>query len=328
MSKDEDLEIFIVDEDETPETDTPETETPETESSEEDVVLEVIDDTPEEDQGRKPLNPEEIEELANDELEDYSGKVKNRLIKYKRAIHDERRKKDAVVREHEALAAYAKALQAENAKLKTNLFEGEKVLVSTLGSDIENRLAVARNAYKTAYENGDIDAQLAAQERIASLVQQDHQLKNYQPTLQPEQNDVPYELNQQASVPRPDLKAIMWQEQNSWYGDQSKPLHMEMTASAMGLHQRLVTQYGNDFANTDDYWSTIDQTMRNRFPEFFGTPAKQPPKAPPVNVAPVSRSVSPKRRTLTKSQARVADALGVSRDAYYEQLMKMEKGSN
>ena len=43
------------------------------------IEIKVEDDTPEEDRGRKPLPSEMVEELENDDLGEYSDKVKKRL---------------------------------------------------------------------------------------------------------------------------------------------------------------------------------------------------------------------------------------------------------
>jgi hypothetical protein len=44
----------------------------------------------------------------------------------------------------------------------------------------------------------------------------------------------------------------------------------EMTASALGLHQKLTKQNGANYVGTDEYWKAIDTTMRRRFPEYYG----------------------------------------------------------
>ena len=71
-----------------------EKEVQEQESQEKDFELEIEDDTPEQDRGRQPLPEDMVKELEEDELEDYSEKVKTRLKQMKKVWHDERREKE------------------------------------------------------------------------------------------------------------------------------------------------------------------------------------------------------------------------------------------
>jgi len=105
----------------------------------------------------------------------------------------------------------------------------------------------------------------------------------------------------------------------------------EMTKNALGLHQKLVSERGPQYAGTDEYWGVVDKTMRRRFPDYFGDevengeakPATREPKAAPV-VAPASRTRSPKKIVLKQSQLTIAKKLGLTPEQYARELMKME----
>ncbi len=146
-----------------------------------------------------------------------------------------------------------------------------------------------------------------------------HQIKSHAATLQGARTEVQQPAQQ--VVPQPDSKTTAWQERNSWWG--SDP---EMTASALGLHQKLERDRGPQFVGSDGYWQTIDTTMRRRFPEYFGDDQKAAPKSRAANVvAPASRSTSPKKIRLTSSQVSIAKKLGVTPEQYARELMKVEQ---
>ena len=292
------------------------TETPVSNAEKPDI--EVEDDTPEQDRGREPMPKELVEELENDELDDYSDKVKQRLKQMKKVWHDERREKEREAREKAEALTAAQRLLAENRRLKSTLSNGEMTLIESYKQSAEYEAAQAKRAYREAYESGDADKLVEAQEELNNANYRLQQLKSYRPTLQ--EPEEPVHMPQQTvEVPRPDTKTMAWQERNQWYGSDT-----EMTASALGLHQKLVTERGPQFAGSDEYWGVIDKTMRRRFPEYFGdevVPDK--PKAANI-VAPASRSRSPKKIVLKQSQIAIAKKLGLTPEQYARELMKME----
>lgn len=282
--------------------------------------VEVVDDTPEEDRGREPMPKEIVEELEADELDEYSDKVKTRLKQMKKVWHDERREKERVLREQrEAVAATQKLLE-ENRKLKETLSKGEQDLLETYRKAAEYEQEAAKRAYREAYEAGDTDKVLEAQEMLNSASYKMQQINNYRPTLQQPEQTV--ESPQQVQQPQLDQKTIAWQERNSWWGSDD-----EMTASALGLHQKLVRERGPQYAGTDEYWDAIDKTMRRRFPEYFGEELETETRAAkPANVvAPASRSRSPKKIVLKQSQLAIAKKLGLTPEQYAKELMKVGK---
>ena len=290
---------------------------------EEKPVIEVEDDTPEEDRGREPMPKDIVEELDADELEEYSDKVKTRLKQMKKVWHDERREKERAFREQQEAISVAQRIFDENRRLKATLSQGEQSLVGSWQQAAKLEAEQARRAYKEAYESGDSEKLIAAQEAMQNASYRLNQLSNYQPTLQNTEPEV--QLPQpQVNVPTPDRKALAWQERNEWWGSDE-----EMTAAALGLHQKLIRQYGNNHAGTDEYWQAIDTTMRKRFPEHFGEPekptgTKQASRTANV-VAPASRSTSSKKIVLKQSQIMIAKKLGLTPEQYAQEVMKMER---
>lgn len=283
-----------------------------------DIDIDVEDDTPPEDRNRQPLPKELVDELEADELDDYSDKVKVRLKQMKKVWHDERREKERALREQNEAISAAQRLMQENQQLRNTLSQGEGTLLQSFKHSASIELNTARQAFKDAYESGDADKLVAAQEHLQDVQRRISQLKAYKPTLQAAEQPV-QNVQQQSVIPTPDQKTIAWQERNSWWGTDP-----EMTASALGLHQKLEKQHGNGYVGTDEYWSSIDTTMRRRFPEYFGETETKAPRAgkSATVVAPASRSTSSKKIVLSQSQVNLAKKLGITPEQYAREFAK------
>jgi hypothetical protein len=305
------------------EDDTPEIEAKESEKPE----IEVVDDTPEADRDRDPMPKEIVDELEADELEEYSDKVKARLKQLKKVWHDERREKERLQREQQETLSVTQRLLEEKRRLESTLQNGEQSLLDSYKQSAEYETEMARRAYREAYEAGDAEKLLEAQEKLTAATYKSEQLRQYKPTRQVVDEDVQPPVETQPQAPQPDAKTLAWQERNTWYG--AEP---EMTASALGLHQKLITERGPQFAGTDEYWTTVDKTMRRRFPEYFGESetnaesdtASARAHKPAQVVAPATRSRSPKKIVLSKSQVALAKRLGLTNEQYARELAKTE----
>ena len=285
--------------------------------------VEIEDDTPPEDRGREPLPKEIVQELENDELEDYSEKVRVKLKQMKKVWHDERREKEQALREQQEALAAAQRMLDENRSLKARLSRGEQTFLNTYKTAAELELDAAKRSYKEAYDSGDTDKLLEAQEKLSEVQYKLQKVREYTPSLQEPENNV--QDQQQIQVSRPDPKAAAWQERNTWFGQDE-----EMTSLALGLHQKLVKQYGNAYPSTDEYWQKVDDTMRRRFPDYFGNDSASPDrsgeaqKKPSTVVAPATRSTSSKKIVLKQSQLNIARKLGLTPEQYAREIMKME----
>lgn len=290
--------------------------------------IEVEDDTPEEDRGHTPMPKEIVEELEADELEDYSEKVKQRLKQMKKVWHDERREKERAMREQKEAFQLAQKALKENKDLKATLTKGEETLVATYKQAAELEMKNAERAYKEAHELGDTDQMLDAQRQLTAASYKLQQAQTFKPrTLQTSEVEVQTEAND-FQVPAPDQKTLAWQERNTWFGQEQ-----DMTALALGLHQKLERERGPEFIGTDEYWQTVDTTMRRRFPDYFGEdettdgggkPVQRTEKKPATVVAPASRSRSSKKIVLKQSQLAVAKKLGLTPEQYAREFAKLE----
>jgi hypothetical protein len=303
----------------------------------EDIEFEIQDDIPDEDKDpvtgkeRTPMPQELVQELEQDELEEYSDKVKTRLKQMKKVWHDERRAKESAFRERQAAEEFAQKVFEENKKLKETLSSGEKSYIDTAKNAANLELEMAKRQYKEAYEAGDSDQIIEAQTKLAEANYRVQKVNEYRPSLQQPENDVNSQSSTQVEVPRPDQKTLAWQERNQWWG-----VDEEMTALALGYHQKLEKQHGRQYVGTDEYWQNIDNTMRRRFPEYFGEeetsdgggkPVQRTETKPATVVAPASRSTSSKKIVLTKSEVNLAKKFGLTPEQYAKEKQRLEKAN-
>jgi len=291
--------------------------------------IEIVDDTPEQDRGRQPMPKELVDELENDELDEYSDKVKTRLKQMKKVWHDERREKERAYREQQEAVALAQKLVEENKKLKSNLSDGEKTLLDQYKQSAELQMAAAERMYRDAYESGDTDRVVEAQKKMNEAAYLQQQIANYRSAHALQKSDNEVNVPQQAAQrPVLDAKTKAWQERNTWWGTDS-----EMTATALGLHQKLERERGAGFIGTDEYWQAIDKTMERRYPEYFGEetedgggkPVSNSDRRPATVVAPASRSRSAKKVKLNQSQYSIAKKLGITPEQYAQEFVKLSK---
>ena len=282
------------------------------------IEVEIVDDTPKEDRDRKVSDPPE--EVTEEELGDYSDKVRNRIKHFSKGYHDERRAKEQALREREELERYAQQLVAENKGLKTSQGKNQTVLLEQAKRGTAGELEVAKREYKEAYEAGDSEAVIEAQEKLTVAKIKADRLDNIRlPTLQDDGSPVEEVNTQPAPVPVDD-RANEWAVANPWFGSDD-----EMTSYVLGLHSKLV-KTGVD-PQSDSYYETINARMRQMFPEEFGGETK--PKRQANVVAPATRSTSPKKVTLTKTQVNLAKRLGVPLEDYARQVaIEMRKSAD
>ena len=282
------------------------------EKKEIEVEVEVVDDTPKADRGRKASKPPE--DLTDDELEDYSDKVRKRIQHFSKGYHDERRAKEASQRERQEMEAFAKTLVDENNKLKGSVEKNQAALLEQAKKNSAIEVLSAKRAYKRAYEAGDADKLLDAQDKLTTAKIKSDKLGDFEPeSLQ--QAEIPVQIPPEALI-QPDTKASDWASENSWFGSDD-----EMTAYAMGVHSKLVKQ-GVD-TTSDDYYETINARMRNTFPEEFGEIEEleeRPSKRQSNVVAPATRSTAPRKVRLTQTQVAIAKKLGVPLDLYAKKV--------
>ena len=312
-----------------------ESEAKKVQASEEEFDLEIVDDTPPQDRGRKPMG-EPPEDVTDDELKSYDEKVQKRLKKFTKGYHDERRAKEEALRERLAAEEFAKKLYEENLALQKQLAEGSKIFIEQGKSSAQLELEQAKKKYKDAYENGDVDAVAEAQAEIAAATLKLDKAQNLKPI---EVQEKPEYSPAKTTAPKEDTKLKSWLDENPWYGDESTPEHTIMSATALGVHNALIKQYGQGFVGSDDYYEKINARMRQSFPDYFRSqevqddPEEEEPQQRQTTprakqstvVAPASRSTSPKKVKLSASQVAIAKRLGVPLELYAKKVAEQQE---
>jgi|NOAtaT_6_FD_contig_111_628961_length_4255_multi_4_in_0_out_0_2 hypothetical protein len=311
-----------------------------------DVKIEIVDTRKQED--RRPKKAEAKAESSDDEseIESYGTRVKKRIDKLKYEYHEERRQKEEASRLRDEAITYAQRIQEENKRLSALVTDSQKAIQQQITERAKAAGALAEAELRRAHESGDADAIVKAQQSLTRAQLTEAAAPSYasQIAAKLRESKVDYEppnvLSQAAkSVPQPDAKASRWQADNQWFGKDP-----EMTSFAYGVHQKLISEHGQDYATSDAYYEAINKRMRQVFPDRFSeedeidfeadqaeveTRAAAPRKASkrmPV-VAPATRSSgsAPRKVQLTATQVALAKRLGLTPQQYAMQVMKEMK---
>ena len=300
----------------------------------EEVEVEVVDDTPPEDRNRpKRTEGTQPDIPDDDEINSYKGDVQKRIKQLKYEYHEERRQKEEAKRTSDEAVAHAQRLVEENKKLRKTLDDGESVLVEQAKGRIDAQLAKARQEYKEAYESGDPDKIVDAQEKLGQVQNEKFRVDNYKPQVRADEPATPpTQASAQSKVKEPTGKDKEWLDKNSdWF---NKDGYEEMTGYAHGVHAKLVKAGINPLLDPEEYYQRVDSNLRKAFPDYFNednedkqsaeTEEVEAPQRPAGNVvAPVNRSAKkPRKVQLTSTQIALAKRLGLTPEQYAQQLLK------
>jgi hypothetical protein len=264
--------------------------------------IEVVDDTPEPDRNRAPMK-EAPAEVTDDELAQYSEGVKKRIQHFSKGYHEERRAKESALREREEALRLAQNLVEENKRLQGSLGQGQQALLEQAKKVVANEVASAKAKLKEAHEAFDTDGIVAAQEELAKAVNKAERVNNFKPAVA--QAPAPVVQPAPSVAPPPvDDKARAWLRANPWFETNNR-----MRAIALEVDKELVSN-GVD-PTSDEYYQRINQEVRQLFPDAF-----PPERKKSSVVAPATRSVAPRKITLTQSQVQIAKRLGLTNEQY------------
>lgn len=290
-----------------------------------DLQVEVIDDTPPEDKNR-PRRTGAPDLGDEDEVAQYSEKVKKRISKLKYEFHEERRRAEELERQQQALADFAKRVREENQHLKKALQSGQTIIADQMQNRVESEFENAKRRLREAVELGDIDKQVDAQRDIARLAVEADKVRSFRPIEieEPEAEPEP-RYEQQTPPPKPDAKTLAWAKKNTWFGRDR-----EMTDFARHIHDRLVV-FDRVSPTTDEYWEKLDGEMRKRYPHIAGDADDEDVRTPPpkqsVVVAPVKRNSAPPRKVqMSASEVAIAKRLGLTIEQYAAEKLRSMNG--
>jgi len=271
--------------------------------------IEVVDDTPEADRGRKPM-AEPPKEFAEDELTKYDESVQKRIKHFTKGYHEERRAKEAAQREREEALRFAESMANENKRLKGSVNQNQTALLEQAKKVVNNEIEDAKRRYKEAYDSGDSDRLVEAQEALTTAKIRADKVNNFKPApLQVDETPVQVSKESQ-QPPQHDEKLTAWLDKNRWYGSNKR-----VTSFALGVHEELVDE--GIRVGSDEYYRRIDDTLRETFPSVVGESADaKPQRTKSNNVAPATRSTAPRKIVLTQTQVNLAKRLGVPLELY------------
>jgi hypothetical protein len=259
-------------------------------------------------------------EGSADELDEYSTKVQKRIDKLTARLRETQRREEAAL-------AYAKSVQTRAQQLEERFKKSDQERVVATKGRLETEVATLKQIIRKAREEGDIDTETEAQERLTSALYDQRRLAEAEGYRQSQAAQQAQQVQQQAYAQQqqpaqtrraePDPKAEDWAERNPWFGQD-----VAMTHAAQGIHMQLVRDERFD-PTSDEYYDELDRRMQASFPhKYAGGNASPAPSAnrPVQTVAPASRSsgVNKARRSvkLSPSQVAIAKKLGVPLEEY------------
>jgi hypothetical protein len=290
----------------------------------EEFEIEIEDDTPPEDRGREPMPKPLVEELEQDELDNYDEGVKQKLKQMRKVWHDERREKEQAAREQQEALALAQKLMNENKRFKNIIETGSKEYANTLQNAANLQLEMAKQKYREAYDSGDSERIMEANQILQAANLRLIQAQNFVPPSLQEENFV-VQNQEETQVSRPNNPLLStWLQKNPWYGPDD-----EMTATALGIHKK-IERSGDVAVGSEKYFAILDKTMRRRYPEYFDTEETETKARPETRskpstvVAPAVRSTASNKIKLKASQVNLAKKLGLTAEQYALELRRLE----
>lgn len=297
------------------------------------IEVEVVDDTPPEDRNRKPAPPPK--EVTDDELAAYSESAQKRIKHFTKGYHDERRAREEAERQRDEMTRLTQGMYQELVQLRSNNDRSQNVMIEQAKKQVAGEIEAAKRMYKEAYESGDPDAVLAAQEALTTAKIRAEKVASFKPKpLQNKGNTVQSNTNtsvaptqkpqpQPRRAPQPDAKAEAWREDNQWFGG-TEPHEREMTEFALAVDRTLQGE-GVD-PRSDEYYEKINSRMRRVYSDYFqngDSEASGSRTASSNVVAPATRSTAPKKVRLSPSQVSIAKRLGISNEQYAREAAKL-----
>ena len=286
------------------------------EVKEEIEVEQVPEDKTFENEREVKVKPEE-----KDELKDYSEGVQKRIAKLTRKMREAERQREEAVQ-------YAQSVTQQKNQAEKRLSKLDKSYVSEFESRVTTSLAAAKQALKNAIESQDVEAQISAQEQLATLSVENARLNalKINEAEAPKQKEVRVNPQQQQPVQQSDPRAEEWAASNSWFGNDTA-----MTYTAFDIHKKLVEEEGYD-PKSDEYYVEVDSRIRLEFPHKFGKVENNTTERvkPTQAVASANRSSSTGRKKtvrLSPSQVAIAKRIGVPLEEYAKQVNNITEGN-
>ena len=236
-----------------------------------------------------------------------------------------------LIRQRKERDEHIQALIQKNEELSTNLRTKDKE-VNVLGKSsldasekqLTDKIELARSVYAEAFEEGDKERVLKAQEMLndaqIDLKSVTAAKNNYQ-----EIEDVPQQAQPQQQVrqqPANDPRAEDWASKNDWFGKDNV-----MTAAALAIDAELKGE-GYDPAD-QDFYQEIDNRLKQAFPQKLGESqerVQENTSQPAQVVSGGSRSSSSSSRKvkLSKEDVALAQKWNIPLEKYAAEKLKVD----
>jgi hypothetical protein len=264
----------------------------------------------------EPPQPTQKEaQTHSDELGSVNEAVQKRIAKLTAKMREAERREQAAFE-------YAKGMQSQAQELQQKLVHTDYSRLNEAKSRLDTQQLQLRQIIKKAREEGDIDTETEASQRLSEMTMEQRQVSGWlQQQEHAVRNPAPVQEYQPAPQQRqaaPDPRAEDWAAKNSWFGQDRM-----LTYAAWGIHQELIEKEGVD-PTSDEYYTELDQRLRDEFPKKFAgeqspsSQTRQQRSAPAVAPATRSSGINSARRTvrLSPSQVAMAKKLGVPLEEY------------
>ena len=291
---------------------------------EEEIFVEEVDDRPQEDRVTPRDSKGADFDIPEEEIAQYSDNVQKRIKQLKYEFHEERREKEAALRQNEEAVKYAQQIMQERDGLRATIAKGNEALYSVTQQKLDTEMTAAEGRYRDAYEEGDTEKIVEAQRGMTDAAVEKKQFEQYKPQEdRVTEPDTPSEVPQGQPQVTVDPRAKEWLSKNRWFGN-GPDKNVEMTGFAYGVHEELVRSGIDPTSKPDDYYAEVDRRIQDRFPEQFGGVEETRGSTPPQPVvASARRSGGNSRKVqLTRSQVDLAKRLGLTKEQYAAQVAK------
>ena len=260
---------------------------------------------------KAPAEEEKQDDSDADDLSEYSESVKKRISKLTSKFREEERQRNEAIK-------FAESVKKQNEELKAKINKLDSTYVGEFDTRVQSQSIAAKEAYRKAVEENDVDAMYEAQQNISRIAMQEAQLNQMKKDREEQAEKLKASEAAPAqpapvAPPKPDPKAEEWAKKNTWFG-QDQP----MTYAAFGLHKQLIEEEGFD-ATSDEYYTELDNRIRSEFPHKFQEAQKRSNSPRVASAGTTASKSSTKGRStvkLTPSQIAIAKRLNVPLEEY------------
>ena len=269
----------------------------------------------------------EVEEEEEVEKSEDAGESKDKKVFGKRA---EKRIK-RLVKEKKELEARLQDLSSkeqawiqERDTLTSRSKDSELHAINQYIDRLKSQEKQSLSALKTSKEAGDIDAEIKAQDALASVKAENLVAQQYKMRAESD-------AERRKAKPKPkvvptstitDRKALEWQKRNEWFGSTSTKDRI-MTQAAMVIHKELIDESILPNNSPDEYYSELDSRIRDEFPDRFKNTRI---KKIPTVISGTRSAIGKNQVKLTKTEVDMANRLGVSLQDYARQKVRQQAG--